>query len=456
MRQRKNRKSRPPADESITLRCLCAVEFYSPSHLDELEKRFFKLGWAERDMFQPEDPLSWLSRSRRDGHLGWKTLGYIVDRRNKDVDLPGLTRIVPLPSGVDHAHAIMGLITPSLGVLAVCFTFNSQRSTVFERALQTDRKPISKKTRTGWRHYLPGSQKYHHLHQIRQDLVELSTGWFRKYLPGLFSSGQLHGGVPTCEFLTFRKVTPIPSPQERGPDAPLYLMMLGVYWGNDAWIDARNPGVKFNLPHSIFFGPPNHCVLTAKESEIDTGSGHHYEHMLRTILSAVGLLPLLIGYEYRMRKIRDSTAAASVRAKDVATVLKEMAASDSIDMLAVMSELAAGQGSWLLRRLIELKPKEIKSQRAESLKQLVHNIVKGSAPRLQEIHRETREQLAQFGSLLGARENILLQRKIKFLTWILIVLAIMSVVPEAISLLAEIYDLSAISKFVDSLVSKVR
>ena len=93
-----NRASTPREDESITLRCLWAVEFYTPSHMDGLLNDLRKLGWlGERDIFEPEDPASWLFKSRRYGDGGWKTLGYIVNQRSNAADLTGLKRTAPLP-----------------------------------------------------------------------------------------------------------------------------------------------------------------------------------------------------------------------------------------------------------------------------------------------------------------------------------------------------------------------
>ena len=439
-----NVASAPPEDERITLRCLWAVEFYSPSYIDGLLENLRKLGWlGERDMFESEDPASWLSRSRRDGRGGWKTLGYLVNQGTA-TDLPGEKRTAPLPTGVDYAHVTMGVLTPSLVAIVVCFTFNDERSAVLEDALRTDRQTITKKTRRGWEHCLPESQKISHIRQIRQDLVRLAAMWFSENLPGIFSSETWDSDVPTCEFLTFRKADPIPSQHEGDP--MLYIMMLGVYWGIDAWMLANHTEVKFNLPHGVFFGPPNHCVLTAKESEIGNGTPHHYgdERTVPTILCAEGVLPLLAGYHYHMRRVRDSVASVSRSPKDVTAVLDAMMASDSIDMMAVISELASTpkKGLGLFGTMTKLEPKRPEIAGVESLNQLIHNTIRNGATRLQEVDRATRDRLTQFGSLVGTRENVRLQRKITTLTWVLLAIGVISVALAFFS----VFDADVLSK----------
>ena len=253
-----NAASTPHEDEHIRVRCLWAVEYYSASYIDGLLENLQKLGWlGERGMFEPEDPASWLARSRRDGIGRWRNIGYLVSQ-GAAADLPGVTRTARLPAGVDYAHLTMGLVTPSLVAMAVCFTLNDEQSAVLEDALRTDRQTCTKKTRRGWEYYRPESQKVNHIRQIRHDLVRLATNWFSENLPGVFSSGQLDWDVPTCEFLTFRKADPMPSQHEEEEEdiVRLCLMLLGVYWDSDAWVMANRTGVKFRLPHRMFLGPP--------------------------------------------------------------------------------------------------------------------------------------------------------------------------------------------------------
>ena len=354
-------------------------------------------------------------------------LGFLVSPGGTK-DLPGIVRNGPLPDGVEYCQASIAVITPSLVAVAVCFNFSPKKSRVLEDVLRKDRQPISKKTQRGWEHYLPPSQKSNDVREARKELVALAAAWFSENLPGIFSSGLLDSKVPTCELLTFLNAEPIPNKTEDDPVAREYLMTLGVYWGTDSWFVTSRPGLKFNLPHSVFFGPPNHCVLTARQSEV--GDAPHYvdSQMMPGALCESAIFPLLAGYEYGMRKVRDLVGSEPRRLKNPAKVLETIVASNSIDMTAVIAELASApkEGLWLFKSTSRLEPSYPALAEAESLNQLLHAVVRNVGLRAQQADRATNERLTQLGSLLGAVENARLQKRIAMLTWVLLLLGIVS------------------------------
>ena len=423
-----NLRTTPPEGERVALRCLWAIEFFSPSHIDNLVDSLRRLRWSgERDMFESEDPVSWLSRCRREGNGGWKPLGFMA-KHGTTTDLPDVARAVQLPNGVEYAHATMVVLTPSLVAVAVCFTFSDEASAVFEEVLRNDRQPISMKTRRGWEHYLPLSQKGNQVRQVRQELVKQAGTWFSENLPGIFSSGWLDSDIPTCELLTFRSAEPIPSRPVDDPVVRGYLMLLGVFWGTNAWLVSYSPGLKFNPPHHVFIGPRNHCVLTANESEIGTSPLHIDVQLMPGILCEGAILPLLDGYQDALRRVRDSVGWISRRQKNPQKVLETISASDSIDMTAVISELATApkQGLRPFRSIPRLIPKEPSLSPFESLNEMLHIAVMNDGRLAQGAERATNERLTQFGSLLGAIENVRLQKKITMLTWVMVVIGIAS------------------------------
>ena len=195
---------------------------------------------------------------------------------------------------------------------------------------------------------------------------------------------------------------------------------------------ANRTGVKFSLPHSVFFGLPNHCVLTSTESEIDSGNPHHFgdQGTMQTVLWAWGILALLRSYEDRLRKVRDSVSSASRHHKDITDALDEIVASDSIDIMAVIAELASASknGLRLFGPMTRIEPRRPEVARVESLNELFRDAIRNGAIGMKEIERATSDRLTQFGSLVGARENVRLQRKITTLTWVLVGIGVVSVV----------------------------
>ena len=146
------------------------------------------------------------------------------------------------------------------------------------------------------------------------------------------------------------------------------------------------------------------------------------------VLCEAAIFPLLTGYEYRMRKVRDLVGSESSRLKNPAKVLETIVALDSIDMTAVISELASAplEGLRLFRSMSRLEPSYPALAEAESLNQLLHAVVRNVGLRAQQADRATNERLTQLGSLLGAVENARLQKRIAMLTWVLLVVGIAS------------------------------
>ena len=66
-----NAKSEPPSDEVINLRCIWAVEFYTPSQISKLLRGFEKLGWNTDDSLGVDcNPVLWIQRTRESADGG--------------------------------------------------------------------------------------------------------------------------------------------------------------------------------------------------------------------------------------------------------------------------------------------------------------------------------------------------------------------------------------------------
>ena len=100
-----NSKSAPPPDEVIDLRCVWAVEVYTPSQIGALLRGFEKLGWDTGDPLSANrNPALWIQHNRESASGGgWMNLGFI--RRPGASEFVGHTREAPLPAGVDYALA---------------------------------------------------------------------------------------------------------------------------------------------------------------------------------------------------------------------------------------------------------------------------------------------------------------------------------------------------------------
>ena len=451
-----NVESSPPEGEYIDLCCTWGVEFYTPTHFANLKSGFRKLGWHTDDHPDPHrDPITWLDGLRRHQYGGsWMNLGYLVPKDSGPI-LPGADkRVVPLPSCVEYASGGIYEVSPSLVSVVVCFVFDENTSSMFDRALRTDRQTYTTRVPRGWQVHSPREQKSAHIAQIRTSTSREVGSWFAENLPGLFSSGILDYEIPTCELLTIREAEPFPSQNEREDSFQDYLDVMGLWRDFDAWESSRIPGLKFRMPDSGDNSPPYHSLLTINEGRhIDTipdyygGSGKearilHVDSFMPSMLRLWSILPMLEGYTQHLNDVRDSATIRRTGRSAPAKVLGRLGVNVgySVDIAAVTSELRMYSED-SLPLVHDVEPFEpCDRQFYESgmhLRKRLESIIEKRVAWLERTDRSLRDHLTQYGSLVGAAENVRLQRKITFLTWVLLFLTVATLLITASALLME-------------------
>ena len=263
-----NARTKPPEDEFVDLRCVWAVEFYTPTHLDKLLAGFRKLGWYEKNLLtHRRDPTAWVQRSRQHFSSGGLfNLGIIHPSGTNSPFLSSLALTAPLPPNVEYATGSIYSLTSSLTCIVMGFVFEEGFSAQFDKALRTDRQTYTKpSSKRSLRIYRPEVQKTNHIRQIRADIAKFSMIWFRENLPGLFSSGILGGNLPTCEFVTLRCVEPF----KQNSSALDYMSVLDMHFGFDVWQSKDISGLKLGMPRRTDHNLQYHSILAAKESNFN-------------------------------------------------------------------------------------------------------------------------------------------------------------------------------------------
>ena len=430
---KKNTETCPPDDESIDLCCMWAVEFYTPAHVDKLLAGLRKMEIKNRSGIRPS-PISQIQEWRQRSHSNaWMDLGTIRPL-GTDNSLRAGPLTAPLPPHVQYAIGGLFSLTSSLTCVVIGFVFEKDFSTQFDDALRKNRQTYTKSFRRGYTEYDPVRQKTDHICQIRTETAELAARWFRENLPGIFSSGILGGNLPTCEFVTLRKAEPFP-PCSKGNAEPSYyqyLSILDMYSTFDAWQCENTQGLKFSPSKSRDQGPEYHSILAIKKSESDKPVLiQHINREIQYLLSRWAIFPLLVGYSQHLNAIRDSFRSKS-RQKSV-KILRMLSDHVSyIDIAAVTAELIAYTQnlSWFSLNLGTFKPCNEKSSASDdhTLAKDLCFAIEERAMWLQKTDQSLRDHLTQYGSLLGAEENVRLQRAIRFLTWVILILTLLTVV----------------------------
>ena len=447
----KNIDTAPPEDEFIDLCCVWGVEFYTPTHIEGLVKSFRKLGWRTDDHPDPSrDPEAWLYGLRRYQHGGaWLNLGFLT---LEDSNSPwgSLRHTAPLPECVDYASVSIYSISPSLIAMVVCFVFKEDSSVMLDKALRKQRRTYTTPFGSGVRIHDPRQQKRDDISEIRSTVSKLAATWFSEYFPGLFSSGLLGGELPSCEFITLRNAEPFPSRTQADPVPQEYLRLLGLSYDYNAWRSTSIPGLKFGTSQETEHNPRYHSICAMKENECieaitslqgssDRSSRIDYVgEMMPTLISLWAILPLLEGYTQYLNKVRDPDIFKPKTRLTPVNILEKLEdyVSYSVDIAAVTSELVAHSEELfpLIHRDEVFEPCNSEFYKTGySLNKHLEYTIGKQATWLERTDKSLRDHLTQYGSLLGATENVRVQRKITCLTWALLALAGLTLITSPIA-----------------------
>ena len=289
-----------------------------------------------------------------------------------------------------------------------------------------------------------------HIGNIRTDAKRLVADWFSKNIPGLCSAGLLGGEFPTCEFVTLRKAQPFPTKEEYDGEFQWYMHDLGLNHSFGSWECEREPSLRFCPSSEIRNAGNYHSILSINEhswNQCETQANdrsaketkiHDMHRKMSGILGMWAVGVLLEGYARHFSALRNSGILRATHRQSAVQALKQVFenVSYSIDIAAVTDELNSlvrmqRPLSFEVERFVP-RPDAPDYMRKESLEQLIYRQIGKNADWLQTLDIAVREQLTQYGTILGAVENLHLQKSIsRFSCAILaltIVLAVLTLV----------------------------
>ena len=250
------------------------------------------------------------------------------------------------------------------------------------------------------------------------------------------------GEYPTCEFLTLRKAVPFPPHSSRDHTDHEWLQILGIYYDLHAWRAKTLRGLTFNWPLSGNSSPRFHAVIVAREKDISdeikrlfgvSNAGRFVnciDQFVNGLLTRWALAGLLSGFERYLNNLRDSAVKPNNKAKTV-HLLEELAShiTQSVDISAVSVELknfAAHEQGWFTHDINGFYPcnSALQPNAKIALVELIRQQIADRAEWLRNVDRSVRDILVQYGTILGVRENIKLQKHMAYLTWVILALTI--------------------------------
>ena len=427
-----NAETSPPEGEHVDLRCVWAVEYYTPSYVDRLVESLVKLKWDQDDPLGRESPASWIRTTRQWSAGGsWLNLGTI---RSVDDERPWPipNRTAPLPKFVDQARGHIYSLTPSLTCIVVCFVFDENARCRLDEALRKNRQTFIRYLSSGYQTVDPKSQKTEEVRQIRREYKHLATKWFRENLPGVFSTGLLGGLLPTCELVTLREVEPFPDPKVSDASRPGYLRVLDLTFSPSVWRSTDSVGLKFSFGR-LGHKPEYDSTFVVKDTDIDSAGLSepvaYVDSEYHGMIAKLAVEPLLDGYSKGLNELRDSVKTGirgPSRRKPFPTLqsLVDNIAYD-VDIAAVTTDLMTYTETpykfW--RELTKFEPSYDWGNK-DSLAERFGFAVNNHAKRLKQTDLSLRDHLTQYGSLIAAIENIKTQKQIICLTFFVAAVAV--------------------------------
>lgn len=188
-------------------------------------------------------------------------------------------------------------------------------------------------------------------------------------------------------------------------------------------------GLRLRLPDRGYRSLPYHCSLGKKEidpeEEIDDGSDnttrnsqlYYIDMEMSNVICLWAMLPLLDGFGRRLMSLRDSVMGNSESGRHVSNALTQLEdhVVFSSDVAAVASELSRDSrgGFPLLSQSATFVPRESRFYEKDmTLGGLMTKLIVDQSKWVGMVDTSIRDHVAQYGSLLGARENIRLQKNV--------------------------------------------
>lgn len=157
----------------------------------------------------------------------------------------------------------------------------------------------------------------------------------------------------------------------------------------------------------------------------------YVDSYVRDLLSRWALLCMLSGFERHLNNMRDSSTFKPAQREKPLYLLRELTSyvSQGVDIAAASADLQrfAEQNAFFEHDLEVFKPCDPRFYQDKdiTLGRMLREQIKERSAWLENIDRSVRDLLIQYGTVIGSRENIKLQKRMGCLTWVMLILTIL-------------------------------
>lgn len=437
----------PPSGLTADLACYWAIEFFLPSHTEQLIVQLRALGW-DHSRFPDQGgdkPSDWLKHFRGGWSAGGSVnLGYLAP--DPPGSLGGLFRKIILPEEMKVASCQMLSLTRAITCIVVCFTPNDHCSDYVNSLLRDKYKTRITPTSNGYSASGVRNEKRAAINNSRSARRDAISRWFSEHLPGSFSESSKP--IPTCELLLINRDVPnaLTAHYNSRVMGDFYSFLgLDQFWGG--WKVVGYPGMAFydhgssddkHTGASYFTWYKDEAIKKNIQGygEGDDRFGAYAESNLRSFIPKWATTILLKTLEDLLAETRDSLLSTSPSDTRYLVGHLTKLITQSIDLNAIVPELRELPTNKLfafdgLEAAMDLP---CGSGKTIYFSTSIEQAISDKAQRVWEIDAAMRPLLLQCNSLISVSENRVLQKHMRTLGVVTVFATLLSLAIAIISL----------------------
>lgn len=434
-----NEKTRVPESEELRRRIVWGAEIFGPAEIESFYRQIKKLDWHE-----PQDHR--IGKNVIETIRGWRTYG-LIGNFNIGVVQPSKssgfrhTYVGPVPKDAEYLLVNVVQFSPELTCVIVGFVLKEEVTKSYERELNKDRKfeHRAKFGRFSYSTYGPESLKREAIDNERTRCRAMVSSWFKNNFRGFFYSSSLGGRLPLVELITCKNVAVLTHPTESSENDDWARLLVPHGWG-EVWNSKKYPGFRMRRSDTGDDMPFDSIVsiqtstLPAEEFEIYGGltssSIAAFVHeRIDDFICQNAVLHMLHEIARILKDGREKLEIGGTRYGKILKSIDEIKSlfDRSIGFPAILNEIhSKAEKDWAYRwsgNEFENTPWPAERP-VEKLSETLRLYTMSLSKRLIDDDAATREHFEQLVSILSTRESVKTQRRMEYLTYLTIVLAL--------------------------------
>lgn len=439
----KNEETRISESERLRHSTVWGVEIFGPAEIESFYRQIRKLGWDK-----PQGQR--LGKGVTDTIKEWRTYGLIGNFnigvvRSRETSGFQHTYIGPVPKDAEYLLVNIIQFTPEITCVTAGFVFGEAAAQAYERELCKDRKYEHRAIfgKFSYSTWSPKLLKRESIDAERARCRKIVTSWFKNNFRGFFYSASMGERLPTAELITCQNEFILTNPTPIAPRSPWCELLVPHGWG-DVWINTKYPGFRLRCsdPGDDM---PFHSIVSLQTSSLPEQEFEMYggvtdgatvafvHERIEDFLCQNAGLSILHEIGGMIKNSRERLKTGSTRYKKILKSIDDIKTffDGSIGFPVVLSgiqEKAKTAGAYKWRGNDFSNEPWPEGQAPVQLSESIRLYTLGLSKRVITDEVATREHLEQLVGILSARESVKTQRRMEFLAYLTVSLALGSLV----------------------------